>query len=77
MANDWGGGRAGDNKTYNMTSYVSEVRITPFNEPRDIMYPSTNDQPDGCVPDYQEPYASSPAVCHPIWTYPPNGLQLE
>ena len=73
-ADDWNGGFAGDNKTANVTTYVSEVRITPFNEPRDLMYPSIQDQPDGCTPNYLSPYKSSPGVCHPVWTYIPHGL---
>ena len=27
---------------------VSEINITPFNEPGDVMYPDITDQPDGC-----------------------------
>ena len=34
---NWQGGTAGDGKQYNMTSYISEVNIIPFNEPNDIM----------------------------------------
>lgn len=76
IPNNWGGGFAGDNKTHNVTTMISEVKITPFNEPRDIMYPQTNDLPDGCIPDYTQKYPSSPDVCHSVWTYPPDGLAL-
>lgn len=60
---NWSGGTPGDGQTYNMTAYVSEVRITPFNEVRDIMYPDILDQPDGCIPPYFQRYP----VCHPLW----------
>ena len=88
---NWQGGTAGDGKQYNMTSYISEVNIIPFNEPNDIMcvdlcgcgwvhhvwlitscnccrYPDLLDQPTGCTPNYLSKYASSPSVCHPVWT---------
>ncbi len=30
---DWGGGQPGDGKAYTQTTLISEIRITPFNEP--------------------------------------------
>jgi hypothetical protein len=62
--NHWGGGTPGDGKVYNMTTYVSEIRITPFDEPNDIMEVSSADQPDGCQTFYQQKY---PNDCHPHW----------
>ena len=61
---DWGGGSAGDGQEYNMTTFISSVRITPFDEPNDIMEVSTTDQPDGCEPSYQSKY---PNACHTKW----------
>ncbi len=46
--NNWGGGHPGDGKVYTATTYISSVSIAPFNEPNDIAYPMTIDQPDGC-----------------------------
>lgn len=46
--NNWGGGKPGDGKSYTQTAYVSSVKITPFNEPNDIMYMALDDQPSGC-----------------------------
>ena len=48
--NNWGGGHPGDGKIYSQTALVSEVKITPFNDPNDIMYMSIDDQPTGCEP---------------------------
>ena len=45
---NWNGGHPGDGKVYHKTAYVSDVRVTPFNEPNDIMAPTPIDQPDGC-----------------------------
>jgi hypothetical protein len=61
--NDWGGGVAGDGKSYNVSAKVASVRVTPFNEANDVMYPNLFDQPDGCVPNYHSKYT----VCHPQW----------
>lgn len=47
--NDWHGGHPGDGKSYSQTAKVSAVRITPFNEPNDLIYMSVDDQPRGCV----------------------------
>jgi hypothetical protein len=44
----WDGGSPGDGKTYTKTAYVKSVKVTPFNEPNDIMVPAALDQPDGC-----------------------------
>ena len=38
--NDWGGGVPGDGQMYSKTTKISEVRITPFDEPNDS-WPST------------------------------------
>lgn len=76
--NDWGGGSPGDSKSYNSTTYISSVKVTPFNEPADLMYPQTSDLPDGCTPNYHQKYVllvgcitdvcmsacDSLAVCH-------------
>jgi hypothetical protein len=48
---NWGG-VPGDGKTVSTAAYVSSVRITPFNEPNDIMAPTPVDQPDGCAQPY-------------------------
>jgi hypothetical protein len=45
---NWGGGVPGDGKSYTETVLVDFVSITPFNEPNDLAYPSSIDQPDGC-----------------------------
>ena len=50
----WGGGYPGDGKSYSQTAYISSVKITPFNEPNDIMSPTPIDQPDGCEPYYTQ-----------------------
>jgi len=47
--NNWGGGVPGDGKVYLQETLVSHVRIKPFNEKNDIIYPSFIDQPDGCT----------------------------
>lgn len=52
-ANNWGGGAAGDGKSYSVTSLVSSVKVTPFNEANDIMYASFGDAPDGCDINYR------------------------
>lgn len=36
--NNWGGGHAGDGKSYSEVAYVSSVKIEPYNQPNDIMY---------------------------------------
>ena len=40
-------------------------QITPYNEPNDIIYPATYDQPDNCA----QPYYLSPDSCHRFWTH--------
>ena len=62
--NDWDGGVPGDGQTYSKTTKISEVRITPFDEPNDIMAVNTADMPTGCNPSYQQKYDG---VCHPHW----------
>lgn len=64
----WQGGKPGDGQSYNVTTLISEINVTPFNEPGDLMYPATNDLPDGCQPNYHTKWPSSPDVCHPVWT---------
>jgi len=60
--NGWGGGAPGDGKSYAAPpALVSHIRITPFNEPNDIMAMSTLDQPDGC------PASALGMPCHK-WT---------
>lgn len=61
--NNWGGGHPGDGKIYSQTALVSEVKITPFNDPNDIMYMSIDDQPTGCEP----PVIHQGSKCH-TWT---------
>lgn len=61
---DWSGGFPGDGKVYSQTTLISEVNITPFNEPGDVMYPSITDLPDGCATPYFQKYSD---VCHPSW----------
>lgn len=46
-AQDWGG-LPGDGVFYVSHSYLSEVKVTPHNEPNDVMYPMTWDLPSGC-----------------------------
>ena len=43
-------------------AYVSEVRVQPYNEPNDIVYPASYDQPDGCSPFYL-----ASGECHRLW----------
>ena len=62
---DWGG-KPGDGLYYLSHTYVSEVRISPHNEPNDIMYPDTFDRPDGC--DVLE--GQDKNGCHPHWKRP-------
>ena len=50
----WDGGRPGDGNIYRKTVYISSVRVTPFNEPNDVMYPDPFDQPDGCETYFTE-----------------------
>lgn len=47
-SNSWGGGSPGDGKEYSQTVLLSSVRITPFNDPNDVMVPDPTDLPDGC-----------------------------
>lgn len=67
VPNDWGGGRAGDGKERSVETRISLVRITPFNEKNDLVYPATFDQPEGCVPNFMTPNVSSPVNCHRGW----------
>lgn len=60
--NTWGGGHPGDGKVYTQTTYISSVSITPFNEPNDIAYPMTIDQPNGCQ-EYVGQSEYSPVQC--------------
>ena len=65
-ANNWGGGTPGDGKEYQVKTYISSVKVTPFNEPNDIMYMGTVDKPGNpgnCVKPYNSKYDS----CHPVW----------
>jgi hypothetical protein len=39
----------GDGKQYNQTVRLSSVRVTPFNEPNDVVVPDPTDQPTGCT----------------------------
>ena len=59
---NWGGGRPGDGVFYTSHTYISEIKITPYNEPNDIMYPMTFDMPDGCNEQY-----ISKDTCHRHW----------
>ena len=54
----------GDGQMYSKTTKISEVRITPFDEPNDIMAVNTADMPSGCIPSYQQKYEN---ICHPHW----------
>ena len=65
--NDWGGGHPGDGLEHSIETRVSLVRITPFNEKNDLVYPATFDQPDGCVPNFMTPNVSSAVHCHRGW----------
>jgi hypothetical protein len=38
------------------------AQVTPYNEPNDVVYPATYDQPDGCTP-----YYLASGVCHRLW----------
>ena len=51
---NWGGGTPGDGKVYTQSVYIDSVSITPYNEPNDLMYPASIDQPDGCIPYYTQ-----------------------
>lgn len=59
---NWGGGRPNDGQNYLQHTYVSEIKVQPYNEPNDIVYPMSYDQPDGCTPFYD--YNQS---CHKFW----------
>ena len=59
----WGDGEPGDGLSYLSHVYVSEVKITPHNEPNDIMYPATYDRPDGC----QVIHGQEQNGCHTHW----------
>lgn len=58
---DWSG-VPGDGFFYLTHAYVSEVKISPHNEPNDIIVPATYDQPDNCIK-----YYLSPDTCHRLW----------
>ena len=59
----WGNGKPGDGKSYLSHVYVSEVKITPHNEPNDIMYPATLDRKDGC----DKIFGQEKRSCHQHW----------
>ena len=59
----WGNGVPGDGKSYLSHVYVSEVKITPHNEPNDIMYPATLDRKDGC----EKIHGQEKDSCHQHW----------
>lgn len=59
---DWEGGTPGDGNSYSSTLHISEINITPLDEPRDMCYPSTADMPDGCTPNFQQRWDT----CH-LW----------
>eukprot|EP00946_MAST-07B_sp_MAST-7B-sp1_P001516 g1516.t1 len=59
----WGDGEPGDGLSYLSHVYVSEVKITPHNEPNDVMYPATYDRPDGC----QVIHGQEKNGCHTHW----------
>lgn len=59
----WGDGEPGDKLSYLSHVYVSEVKITPHNEPNDVMYPATYDRPDGC----DIIYGQEQNGCHTHW----------
>jgi hypothetical protein len=59
----WGNGVPGDGKSYLSHVYVSEVKITPHNEPNDIMYPATLDRKDGC----EKIFGQEKNSCHQHW----------
>eukprot|EP00949_MAST-11_sp_MAST-11-sp1_P000122 g122.t1 len=62
---NWGG-EPGDGLFYLSHTYISEIKITPHNEPNDIMYPDTYDRPDGCTVMWGQEQNG----CHPHWNKP-------
>jgi hypothetical protein len=40
------------------------TQISPYNEPNDIVYPASYDQPSYC----EEPFYLSKGECHSFWT---------
>lgn len=79
--------KEGDGKECQSITYIKSVTITPHNEPNDVAYPGTNENPDQnsiprgvCTPSSTHDTATS--NCHPFlnWYHidakvkPPPGI---